>query len=410
MFKELRYLILIIAIFISACIETDIYLPAFTDMMQFFAISEEQIQGILTWNFIAICLAGPFYGPLSDAIGRKKPLLFALGIFFLGSLLTVYSNTFTLMLLGRILQGVGSGGCFVLGTAIIFDTFQGEKALLAINRINSIVPFLMAGAPLLGGYLNMAYGFRSNFIAIAFFVLISLLLTLFFLEEPLPVSKRSVFNVKEVAKQFKTVASSFPFWQTVFIVCLIFAGYLTFLSNISLFFVLELGVDKAALPYFQAALLGAWLIASLTFKKVIDCTCVQTTKKIGTTIFAAGGIIAFGSALIAPDNPYWITSGMVLYSIGANWVQGIYFPEGMELFPDMKGITASFLTSARLLITAGVVGFTSHFYDASIYPIAYTILGIVVVILANIWLYERNQYVITRSNYGVAVDRNSLLH
>src|SRR5262245_15211490 len=124
MLKELKYLILIIAIFISACIETDIYLPAFTDMMRYFAISEEQIQGILTWNFVAVCLAGPIYGPLSDAIGRKKPLLFALGIFFLGSLLTIFSHDFSTMLFGRILQGIGSGGCFVLGTAIIFDTFQ----------------------------------------------------------------------------------------------------------------------------------------------------------------------------------------------------------------------------------------------------------------------------------------------
>src|SRR5579885_3668479 len=83
--RELKYLLLIIVIFIAACIETDIYLPAFPDMMAFFSVSEETIQSLLTWNFIGICLSGPFYGPLSDAIGRKKPLIAALGLFLAGS-------------------------------------------------------------------------------------------------------------------------------------------------------------------------------------------------------------------------------------------------------------------------------------------------------------------------------------
>jgi MFS transporter, DHA1 family, multidrug resistance protein len=73
--KEIKYLSVIIIIFIAACIETDIYLPAFPDMMKAFSVSESAIQGLLTWNFVGICISGPFYGPISDSFGRKKPLL-----------------------------------------------------------------------------------------------------------------------------------------------------------------------------------------------------------------------------------------------------------------------------------------------------------------------------------------------
>lgn len=399
MFNELKYLTLIFFIFIAACIETDIYLPAFTDMMQYFATSEEGIQSLLTWNFAAVCFSGPFYGPVSDAIGRKKPLLFALGIFLLGSLFTVFAHSFSLMLIGRVLQGVGSGGCFVLGTAVIFDVFHGDKAMHAINRLNSIVPFLMAGAPLLGGYLNLMFGFRSNFLAIAGFVLISFLISLFFLKEPLEKSKQIPLNLSNVLANFKEVSLSVPFWQTILIVSLIFAGYLAFLSAISILFVLELGIDKLHLPYFQAALLGAWLIANLCFKMIAAKTSIETMKKWGTLIFTIGGIITLTSAFLIPKNPYWVTVGMVLYAFGANWVQGIYFPEGMQLFPNLKGITASFLTSARLLITAGVIGLASHYYDATIYPIAYTIAAIVIVILLTIFCYEKKKVQIARRTY-----------
>ena len=180
--KEWKYLFLIIVIFITACIETDIYLPAFTEYDDFFSISEEKIQALLTWNFIGICLAGPLYGPLSDAFGRKKPLIAALALFLVGSLITIWAQSFNLMLWGRILQGLGSGGCFTLGTAIIFDAFNKEKAIQALTRINTIIPFIMAGAPMLGGYLNYAYGFRSNFIAIAVCVLVSFGICLFFFD------------------------------------------------------------------------------------------------------------------------------------------------------------------------------------------------------------------------------------
>src|ERR1700678_2946383 len=153
---ELKYLFLIIVVFIAACIETDIYLPAFPDMMAWFSVSESAIQGLLTWNFVGICISGPLWGPLSDAYGRKKPIIASLGTFLLGSIVALCSQNLDQMLWGRILQGLGSGGCFALGTAIIFDAFQKQKAIEAVNSLNTTIPLLMAAAPLMGGYLNHA--------------------------------------------------------------------------------------------------------------------------------------------------------------------------------------------------------------------------------------------------------------
>lgn len=389
--KETKYLLLIIIIFIAACIETDIYLPAFTDMMAFFSISEERIQSLLTWNFVGICLSGPFYGPLSDSFGRKKPLLIALGLFLLGSILTFLAENFYLMLLGRILQGLGSGGCFTLGTAIIFDVFQENKAIEAVNKINTIVPFLMAGAPILGGYLNYTFGFRSNFLAILIAVLLSFMICLLFFKETLAKERRIIFQTKKVVRGFWEVLKSIPFWQTTCVVSLVFAGYLTFLSGISVLFVLELGVKKEYLPFHQAALLGAWLCANLLFNKASKKWGMKQIKTAGTLLFATGGIGLFFIALISPQNTLLFTFAMALYSFGANWTQGLYFPEGMELFPDMKGITASLLTSIRLLISAFIVGLTSKLYDMTIFPIAGVLFAVTLTTLVIIFFYEKKK-------------------
>lgn len=389
--REWKYLLLIIIIFIAACIETDIYLPAFTDMMLYFSVSEEEIQGLLTWNFLGICIAGPLYGPISDAVGRKKPLLWALGLFFIGSLITLSAHSFTLMLAGRVLQGLGSGGCFTLGTAIIFDAFQQERAILALNRLNSIVPFIMAAAPMVGGYLNNEYGFRSNFLAIALFVLMSLLITVRYFDETLPKEKRSSLQIRKILSDFKQVSLSIPFWQTTCIVSLLFSGYLAFLSGISVLFVIEYGIDKTQLPFYQASLLGSWLLANLACRRSIDRWGIPAVKKIGTGLFVLGGVWLGVTTWAAPLNAWLLTGAMMLYSFGVNWVQGLYFPEGMELFPNIKGITSSFLTSARLLITALVVGLSSQLYDSTIYPIAFVVCGAMAVALVTILLYEKKR-------------------
>jgi Arabinose efflux permease len=389
--REWRYLLLIIVIFIAACIETDIYLPAFTDMMIYFSVSEEKIQSLLTWNFIGICVSGPLYGPISDAIGRKKPLMVALGLFFLGSVFTLFAQDFNFMLAGRILQGLGSGGCFTLGTTVLFDAFKEKEAIQALNRINSIVPFIMAAAPMLGGYLNSMYGFRSNFMAIAFCVLASLLVCIFFFDETLPKEKRSPLNFRRILGDFKKVSLSLPFWQTTAIVSLLFAGYLAFLSGISVLFVMEYDVSKENLPYYQAALLGAWLVANLSCRQSINKWGIPWVKKVGTILFVAGGLVLVAAAWATPESAVLLTAAMALYSFGVNWTQGLYFPEGMALFPDAKGVTASLLTSIRLLLTAVVVGLTSMLYNATIYPIVAVVFGIVVVVLATILLYERKR-------------------
>ena len=389
--KEWKYLLLITVTFIAACIETDIYLPTFTDMMRYFSISEEMVQSLLTWNFIGICLSGPFYGPISDALGRKKPLLFALVLFLAGSLMTVFAESFEVMLWGRVLQGLGSGGCFTLGTAIIFDAFKEEKAILAITRLNSIVPLIMACAPVLGGYLNYAWGFRANFLAITLCVLLSLAICFVFLDETLEKQKRVPFVWKQVLANFKMVSLSVPFWQTTAVVSLVFAGYLAFLSCISVLFVLEYGIDKNQLPLFQASLLGSWVCASLLYSRALRLFGIFKVKMIGIVLFLTGGALFIAASIGVPSNPYLLTIPMMLYSFGVNWVQGLYFPEGMEIFPDIKGITASLLTSARLLITALVVGLASYFYDQTIYPVVFVVTAVIVVVFTTIVCYERSK-------------------
>lgn len=386
--KETGHLALITVIIISACIETDIYLPAFADMMSFFKVSEEAIQSLLTWNFIGICLSCPFYGPISDAFGRRKPMLIALGLFALGSLITVFSESFSWMIIGRVFQGLGSGGCFTLTTAVMFDVFPKERARVAINRLNTIIPTIMALAPMAGGILNQNYGFRSNFLTIFFFVAISSIICLFWFKETLPKAEQKPLNAKKLAADFKRAFSCVPFWQATIFISLFFSTYIGFLSIIAVLFPLELGIDKSICPLFQSAVLGAWLLASINFNRA-SRILGKHLRNVGLvlTFFGAGFFCL--SALMFPKNAYLMTSGMMIQAIGFNFAMTIYFEEGMNFLDDIKGVAASLLTSARLFLCSLFVLISGRFYDKTIVPFAMLTLICLIICGFIVYNYEK---------------------
>ena len=333
--KDTKYLILIILIFLAACIETDIYLPAFPDMMQYFNTSEKTIQSLLTWNFFGICISCPFYGPIADSFGRRKPLIAALIFFFVGSLITIFADNFTFMLLGRLLQGIGSGGCFTLGTAILFDVFPEKKAVKVISNLNVVIPVTMAAAPMIGGYLNIVYGFRANFLAIALFVLASLIICITQLDETLSEEKRNPFKAKSIAKDFYTAFTCIPFWQMITVISLLFGGYLAFVAATAILFVQDMGVSKIYFPFFQGSILGGYVLASLLCARSVNRFGESAVKKIGVALTILGCALLSLFSWLAPTNPYLQTLSMSIYAYGVNWVMTPYFSECMEILPKI---------------------------------------------------------------------------
>jgi MFS transporter, DHA1 family, multidrug resistance protein len=388
--NKYRTIFLITMTFIVACIETDIYLPAMPDMMRYFSTTEAMIQSLLSWNFIGICLSGPFYGPLSDSYGRKTLLMTAMAIFTLGSIGTVYSESIHMMLSFRVLQGLGCGGCFTIGTAIIFDKFHQQDATKVINDLNCIIPVVMAGAPMLGGYLNLHYGFRSNFQVVAIFSLITLAICLWQLEETLEPEKRNPFNIKGILGDFGRAMCCFRFWAPTILVSCIFAGYLCYVSYSALLFVNDYGVSKAVFPFYQASVLIAFVLASLTANRMINRFGVKRLKFYGLCLLGLGGLGFMLVGSLWPQNYNLFHSPMIVYSFGAGWLIGPYFTESMEALPDIKGVTSSLVTSFRLLFAASFITMVSSHYKGSPKPMIFGFVALFIIGLITSMLYKTN--------------------
>ncbi|MGR5068328.1 MULTISPECIES: multidrug effflux MFS transporter [Vibrio] len=136
-----------------------------------FDISLDQAQLLVSIYLLGFGPSQFIYGPVSDALGRKKVLLTGLLIAMSGLLMIIfYSHSFTGMVMGRFLQGLGTGCCAVLARASTRDRFSGSELPVAMSYIAmaaSITPLI---APVLGGFINFHFGWSMVFISLLGYV------------------------------------------------------------------------------------------------------------------------------------------------------------------------------------------------------------------------------------------------
>ncbi|MGR5193416.1 multidrug effflux MFS transporter [Vibrio rotiferianus] len=136
-----------------------------------FDISLDQAQLLVSVYLLGFGPSQFIYGPVSDALGRKKVLLAGLLIAILGLLMIIFlSHTFTGMVAGRFLQGLGTGCCAVLARASTRDRFNGSDLPIALSYIAMAASITPLVAPVIGGFINAHFGWTMVFISLLGYV------------------------------------------------------------------------------------------------------------------------------------------------------------------------------------------------------------------------------------------------
>lgn len=206
--KYFPYLLIFSAV--SAAIEIELSLPSFPDIARAFSVSEELVEGTISLNFLGFCISALFYGPLSDRFGRRPILLIGTVLFLIGSLSCSLASSIEMILVSRFIQGLGAAGSFVVVFTMISDAYKESEATHWIGLLNAILTATMALSPVLGGYLNVYFGWSSCYTFVAGLTVIQLVLLFFYLPET---RKGQEIHLKEVVKDYKQLLSSFRFYR-----------------------------------------------------------------------------------------------------------------------------------------------------------------------------------------------------
>ena len=193
-------LILMALMMSLVALSVDTMLPALPDMGADLKVGHaNDVQLILSSLFLGLSVGLIFYGPLSDSLGRKPVLFAGMAVFIGGCTLSIFSTSFAIMLVGRVLQGLGAAGPRSVVLALVRDQYEGRAMARIMSTIMSIFIMMPVFAPALGQGILLFAGWRAIFAALL--VLATIVLVWFGWRHPetLPAENRRPFSPGKIA-------------------------------------------------------------------------------------------------------------------------------------------------------------------------------------------------------------------
>ena len=183
----------------------DTYLPGFPEIASSLGARRASVQQSLTSYLAPYAAMMLFHGPISDRHGRRTAIMSALAIFCAASAGCATAQSIEAFLGWRMLQGLSVGATTVVGRALVRDLFDGAAAQRQFALVNLMFTLAPVLAPVIGGYLLAAAGWRSIFWFLLIYPAVLLAACWRWLPETLPAEGRLPLNLARVPANLATL-------------------------------------------------------------------------------------------------------------------------------------------------------------------------------------------------------------
>jgi len=198
-----RFLVVLLGALIGLSpLAIDMYLPGMPAIAEELSASPHAVQNTISVYLVFFAFPQLFFGPLSDAFGRRLSIFCGLAFFIAGTVLCVVAQTIETLLVARALQGTGSAAISVTVPALIKDKFSGHEYTRNVGFVMMVMAVAPLMAPLLGGYILIAGGWRAIFESLFLMALVCALAFYFAVHESLATERRTPLNLRRQLKNY----------------------------------------------------------------------------------------------------------------------------------------------------------------------------------------------------------------
>lgn len=295
------------------------YVPSMGHMASEFLVTPAALQAVMACYLIPYGLSQFVYGPLSDRLGRKPIIIFGLFIYIAGTILALFADQYEWFLAGSFIQGLGIGCGGAMSRTLTRDVFSGAELHKVNSLISMCVIFSPLLAPVLGGYLTEAFGWRSSYMFLALFAIAVVITMMTSFKETLPKESR---RNERVSDSYRFVLSGRKFQG--YLICLVatFAGVAIFeaAAGVLLGGVLQLPATTVSLLFvlpIPGYLIGAALSSLIAAKRN-----EKSALFVGLVAIMLGSLIVLIPGLFGHTTALTLIGGATIYFLGS----GILFP------------------------------------------------------------------------------------
>ncbi|MCW2580015.1 MAG: Drug resistance transporter, Bcr/CflA subfamily [Blastococcus sp.] len=246
----------------------DMYLPALPTITRELETTSAAAQLTLTGTLVGLALGQLILGPLSDALGRKRPLLAGTALHVLASLLVILAPNLAVLGALRVLQGVGAAAGAVIAIAIVRDLYDGRAAATMLSRLFLVLGAAPVLAPTIGGEMLRFTSWRGIFAVLAAYGVLLIVVGARALPETLPPERRRSSGVRGTLRGYGDLFGDRTYVGLVLVAGLTMAGLFSYVSGSAFVYQGEFGLDEQQFGLLFGA--GAfWLIAATQLNPVL---------------------------------------------------------------------------------------------------------------------------------------------
>jgi DHA1 family bicyclomycin/chloramphenicol resistance-like MFS transporter len=332
----------------------DMYLPALPRIADELSVSSSVAQLTLTGTLAGLALGQLVIGPLSDSLGRRRPLMAGITLHMVASVMCLFAPNIATLGLARGLQGVGAAAAMVVAIAIVGDLYVDNVAATVLSRLMLVLGVAPVVAPSLGAAVLLHASWHWVFAVLVVLAGALLLVAALALPETLPAAHRRPLRVRGILATYGELLRDARFVILVLVAALGMSGLFAYIAAAPFVLQGRYGLDQqsfalvfgaGAVALIGATQLNVVLLKRFTPQTIVVWALVASSLAglffVGLTAAGVGGLSSF---LV----PVWLILAAM----------GLVIPNAPALalsrHPDAAGTSAALLGAAQFGLGAAV--------------------------------------------------------
>lgn len=327
----------------------DMYLASMPAMARELHTSYANIQLSLTVFLLALGGGQLLCGPLTDMLGRRRPLLAGIAVYAAAALWAAQADSLAILLAARLLQGLGAALTLVVVMSMVRDVADGVRAAQLFALLMTIVGLAPVLAPAAGGMLDAHFGWRAVMLALAGLGLLALGSSAWLLPETLPPARRMAPS--GALRTYRRIAGERAFLLPALSLAASFFFLFAYIAGASLVYQHDFGLSADGFGLVFGATGIAVLIGAMASGRLVGRYGVARLGLAGTLAMLAGAVISLAGAW-ANLGVAGVAPGMFIALLGLGVAEAALMAMAMQSQQRALGSTAALLGALQMMISA----------------------------------------------------------
>ncbi len=319
--KKFHFILLFLLILLvsNSTISTDIYLPSLPQIAGYFKSSNSLAQMSLNFYMLGFALSMILAGQLADLFGRKRIIICGITLHLMSTLLCLFAPSIYFLIFSRFFQALGGCCGTVLARTIVMDNCSPKESVQILSILSAGMAISLSAAPMLGGFLQAHFGWRSCFIFVALYSVTVLFLSLKHIKE----DKKIQIKFDGIRKLIQIYTVAFldkKFLCYTLIISLAWCGYFGFISLSSFVFINSFGLSSKLYGLLYGITVISYMAGTMIARKLARKMEIINSLKVSVIILSCASLLLLVLKIINAENLFVVLISIAGYLAGVGLI------------------------------------------------------------------------------------------